>query len=203
MVVHQLEINATGLGITANVSANLGNKVAKILAWNQETFQDEAKAIDLSFLINGVNEVEITTISASDLGVSKITGIWIIEFISDKATNPGRVPAFIIEPSALGIVADLVAYHECVLDKALSMSISNCGASSKKGCTKLENLLLLSTLLESLGDAILFGLFPEAVQIAKNIEELCEICASCPDYNIEVSRGDFGYKTIEGQILKT
>ena len=61
MLIHQLEINTTGLGITASVEANTGNTVERILAWNQQTFQDEAEAIDLSHLINGTDNIEITT----------------------------------------------------------------------------------------------------------------------------------------------
>tara|TARA_R110002126_G_scaffold28834_2_gene95922 strand:+ start:9850 stop:10461 length:612 start_codon:yes stop_codon:yes gene_type:complete len=203
MLIHQLEINTTGLGITASVEANTGNTVERILAWNQQTFQDEAEAIDLSHLINGTDNIEITTISASDLGVSKIVGIWYVEFISSASAQSTRTDEYIIEPSAIGVASDLTIYHECVLDKALDMSISNCGATSKRGCTKPEDFLFLSALLESLGDAILFSLFLEAAQIAKTIESMCETCTSCPDYGIGISVSNYGHKTIEGKIVRT
>lgn len=194
MIVTLLEINAEATAIQAIVSADTGNKITKVLAWNKETYKIETDAVDLSSLLSGVSEDENFVVTNTDLGVSSIIGLWVIEFYSDESATP--------EGPQEGVVVNLVPYHECVVDKAVGISVKNC-REAKNNCGKSSNLLYASTLLDTVGDTILFELINETRQILFTLDELCEVCTNCPEYAGSLSHTGFSYKTISNIIVKS
>ena len=194
MIVTLLELNIDATAIQAIVVANAGNKVTKVKAWNKETYKVELDAVDLSHLLSGINENEDFIISSTDLGVNVINGLWIIEFYSDEIAGA--------ESSQVGTVVNLVPYHECLVDKAVSVVVKNCKVV-KSSCGKDDSLLFASTLLESINDTILFELIDSTRQILFTLDELCEVCDTCPEYATSLSHIGFSYKTVDNIIVKT
>jgi hypothetical protein len=201
MIIQLLEINPLATAINAFVEVSPGNTVVQMLAWNANTYKGNATAIDLSYLLQSVDENESLSISNTALGVDKISGLWAIEF-SSSASPDFRVPTVPIENPQLGIVADVISYYECVLDKVQNINVKNCRVG-KTNCGENESVLFISTLLEALRHTIIFGLIAEAVQIIKTLDELCEICTTCPSYGDNLLHTGYSYKTVDNIIVST
>jgi hypothetical protein len=205
MNIENLSINSAATKIAAKVVANPGNKIIAAYAWNNETYQDTTKAINLSSLLAGISETEDFTITAADLGVETIAGLWMIKFYSDQSVSePWWVNYNVVtaeEVPLMGVVANLVPYNECVMEKALKVTVKNCKVV-KTNCGNLDTLLFSSTLLDTLSSAILFGLLNEAAQIIEALDEVCTVCTLCPDYGASLSSIGFGFKTTNNIITK-
>lgn len=198
MIIQLLEINPLATAINAMVEVSSGNTVVQALAWNVDTYKSKSQAVNLSHLLGGTDETESLVISSAELGVERITGLWAIEF-SSSASPEFRGPQPLIEDPQLGIVANLIPYYECVLDKAQRVAVKNCQVV-KTECGNSDSLLLASTLLDTLKDTLVFGLIDETVQILKTLNELCEVCTICPDYGQELVHAGYAYKTIDNVI---
>lgn len=190
--IDKLFISKDLKNIHVNISSNNNSsKFTKVFIWNSETFRDYSKAIDVSELLSKSSNKEEFLISAETLGVQLINGLYFIEFRNDAKNQ------------TLGVVANLFAYRECLLNKVISIEISGCGhvKSECENCT--QNICLLNTLIDNLGTAILQGFVEEAAKIVKDIEGMCDVCHTCPDYNNTKSfHGEgLGYQIINNEIL--
>jgi hypothetical protein len=192
MIIKYLKIDGDADVILGEVATNDGNGVQAMYAWNSETYKDDAKKIDVSSRLSGNTSLENFTIRAEDLGVNYISGVWAFEFVP---TNDTETPVS-------GTVANFIPYNECILARALECVVKGC-AIQDDDCGNRSVLLQASTLLDTLKTALLFGLVEEAIQIQKVLEDLCEICTNCPDYNPSLYYEGFGVKVVAGKPVTT
>lgn len=67
-------------------------------------------------------------------------------------------------------------YHECLLNKSLSIDIKGCDEVVYNDCPDCEgNLMLTSIILDSVYDSINLGYYDEADDIIVALTDLCEI----------------------------
>jgi hypothetical protein len=191
MVINILSIDSTFTTITCSLSADVGNKVLKVIGWTGDTYLDYNNVIDLTALLSGVDENEDFSITAADMGVESFAGFFAFEVYSDEAVSE--------ESSVIGIVTNFLPYHECMLDKVLSITIKNCEISNDE-CGEKKEVLFISTVLDTLYDTMNFGLYEEAIQIIDTLNDLCEVCAVCPDLGEDLTGTGFGYKTVDNII---
>lgn len=184
ITINELKINDIVDTISVNVTTEIGYAFTKVLVWDSTTFKNTATAIDLSTLLTGASENEVFTIGVVDLNVSKITGIYFVEFTTNE-------PGF---PTILGAVANLIPYHECVMNKLLSSSIDSC-------TTTAPDILYLNVCVETLVFTIQTGFFEEAIKIMKEMDKLCGICGTCPDYSDTLLVNGLGFGTIDNAII--
>jgi hypothetical protein len=193
VTIKLLDLNSAATAITVSVETDqIGHTITKALIWDKNTYNDPTTAIDLTSLLDGTNQTEDFIVSNTVLGVDNIKGLYIMEFTSSEETDNIQT----------GVVANLVPYHECILDKALQTDIKNCSIQ-KPNCKESDNLLFTSTLLDTLYDTILFDLIEESIQIIETLDDLCEVCVNCPDYNVTLAKNGYGYKTIDNLTILT
>jgi len=200
ITINTLQIDELADKITVNVSAPTGNRITRIYAWNSETFKDYSQAIDLSSYIDPSTETQSFSIFAvQNLEVEKITGLWFFEFESDEVVaqddcNPDS-------NKRIGVVANLIPYHECILNKLLATEIEDCKPVIQTDCDECSgNIYYINALLTTLQDAILFGYYEEAIRIVKNLDDLCDICNTCPDYGDTLLVNGLGFSTVNNRV---
>lgn len=201
--INVLQINEFATKIDVNVSTAVGSNITQVLLWDSTTFKNYSKAIDLSSLLEGTTETENFAIDASLIGVKKFSGLYFIEFTSNEVIVPDDCVNNI--NTGLGIVANLIPYHECILDKVMSIEIKGCkqielGGSECSECS--EQLLFINTLLQSVYSSIKFGFYEEAIKILNNLNELCEICNTCPDYGNTLLINGLGFGVQNNSIIQ-
>ena len=207
MNINLLEIHESAAYINASITAGTGNRVAGVYAWNSETYKDAADMINLSSLLDGTTQNEVFTISAADLGTDYISGVWVIDFYANNSTvvPPSGAPKTNLpadEAPVTGVVANLVGYHECVLEKGMNIVVKDC-TILPDNCGNTDSLIFASTLIDLLNQALTFSLIEEAVRIAQALDDVCDICAGCPDYAAGLSNIGYGFKTVNNVITPT
>ena len=143
--------------------------------------------------------MENLVIPAERLGLSYISGLFLLEFTSDEIVDPTECCD---SNNATGVVANFVQYEECILNKAMSAKIDNCNQLVVSDCESCgDNLLYASMFLSSLHAAVRNGFYNEANTIIKQLDEMCEICNTCPNYgNTQIVNGT-GYGTVNNLII--
>lgn len=186
-----MSISQGGLNILVDVNTVAGKKFTKMLLWNSTTYKVEAKAVDLTSLLAGTSENEILSISITDAGVSKFSGMYFIEFTTDEASLNTHT----------GLVANFVKYHECLMDKALQIEVENCSVI-KSECGRDNDLLFITALIESLNTAVIFSLIEEAIAMEDTLNQLCGECTLCPDLGDDaLLLSGMGFKTVNNQVI--
>ena len=193
ILINKLKIDSNGV-IDVDIETVVGNSFTKILVWSAENFQNESKAVDLSYLLSKIGNRETFKIYPSDLQVDAITGLYLIRFYTTETGESG---------STTGLVANLAQYNNCLLDKVLELDITGCnetrGSSSCKECT--EDLYYLQSLLQALDIAIREAYITESVKLVKKIKDFCNICDTCPDYTDTININNFTIG-IENNIIQ-
>ncbi len=177
--INKLRLNETGTQIEVSVTTSIDNTFISFRAWNIDTYKDQSKAINLYGLMDGDSNSEILTITNIDLSTEIISGVWFFEFQSDETIETGD---FVNTNRVIGVVTNLSKYHECILDKLLSINIVDCNISTNNCNSDVNNLYLGNSLLCSLNAAISYAYYEEVVRIVKNLDEICIDCSDCPEY---------------------
>jgi len=191
--LNSITIDQFSSKIDVDVSTDVGNLFTKVLLWKSKDFKKSSKVIDLSQLLQKTNNIESFAISAQDIEMKNVTGLFFIEFFTDEVI----VPEDCVKNSnvSLAVVANLLPYKECVLSKTLSLDIKGCGTG---GC---ESVTLISTLLSTLQTTIKYGFYEEAVKIIESLDELCTDCDNCPDYKNTLLINEEGFGTVNNAII--
>jgi len=195
VIINQLNIDALAENIVVDVATTPGNVFTSILIWTSDTFQVLIDAIDVSSYIVGTDETENILIPASALSLIKLSGLFFIELTTDEVVEPGDCCPDINK--RLAVVSNFIKYHECILNKLLKAEIDECGLKCG-GCDDCEDcaskIVTTQMYLQGLYIAVQQGFYQEAIDIIKILDELCEVCHSCPDYGnaILLAGGGFG-----------
>lgn len=155
-----------------------------LLFWTHNSFKKASEAVNLASLIpTPINDTYVFDITPANVGLTSFAGIFFLEFSLEESTP-------------LISVSNLSIYHECLLSKILNIKIENCKVV-KTGCSDCEDsLFYASVLLDSLYVALNNAYYSEAVDIAKTLDELCEVCHSCPPKdNANINGYGFNYLT--------
>ena len=171
--------------ILVDVSTTLGNKFTRVFLWESSGYKDYAKAVDITNLLSQTSNTESFEVLADVLNREYFTGIFIFEFTTNETENNIKE----------GVVANLIEYYECLINKILKLDIKGCKVTyidECGGCT-LQSLLSISTLINSLKIALQLGYYREANMILLKLEEMCEICSNCPKLGGTASTQDIVY----------
>ncbi len=194
-IINSLKINKNASSIEVDAQIPVDFTESRLLLWDIDTFKDYEKAIDLSSLIKGTDNNAIFDIPSSEVNLKTFSGLFFLEFSELDTTSQEY------GQKVFGLVSNFMNYHECLLNKVLSIDISNCEKidSDCDGCGK--NIYLLSTLISSLEKSIHLNFYSEAISIIRNIETLCDICPTCPDYGEVNLVSGTGYGIENGDII--
>jgi hypothetical protein len=193
ITVNLLQISNTSDSITCNVTTKVGETITGLRVWDSTGYNLSSQAIDLSGLLTQASETENLTITATDLQVSFISGLYIFEITSSEDEDNIYT----------AIVGNFSGYYECLLDKTLKVEIKNCKEFNYGNCPDCEeNLFFVNTLLDALNTALILRYYEEACRIVENLKEMCDLCTECGgDYTFEKTYGT-SYRTENNLVIK-
>lgn len=198
ITINSLKIDQVYENINVDVVTPVGSEIIKMLVFTKDTYKDYSKAIDLSSLLSSTTNTEVLTIPASALGLEKLNGVFFIEFESNEVI----VPTDLIDSNVtLGLVSNFIKYHNCLLERVLTLDIIGC-EQVKEDCVECnKNLPFISTLLQSLNLSITFGNYEESIKILNMLDDMCDICHTCPEYGDTLLLNGLGFGTVDNTII--
>lgn len=204
--INTLQIDTLVKQIDVSISTTEGKIFTKVLAWKAEDFKDYEKALDLSSLLSAVDNVENFSIYPEEnLGVETITGLWFFEFETNEETETDSCS--VNNNTGVGVVSNLIPYFDSITDKLLSIDINGCDPTFTPDCTECQqgvtNIFYVNSLLTSLKYTTQNGYYEEAIKIQKTLEEILEVCNSCPNYTDTLLINGLGFATINNTITST
>lgn len=205
ITINKLRIDDTLKNIEVEVTAGASSaRFTNVFVWTHLTFRDYERAIDVSSLLSGTSSTEVFNISAEILNTTRIDNVYFVEFRTDE--DPTPLDNGLIQNQALGVVANLFQYNECLLNQALGVDASRCGKPDPN-CYECQNsvhkLNLLSSLMSALNAGIVGGFYEDVVKIVREIDKICDRCDSCPDYEetIALNGAGLGYQVIQNEVV--
>jgi len=158
--------------ISLDIEVDAGQTVTKLLVWNQDTYKDPSKQIDLSDLAIEASNVESITIPASDLGESLLTGLYILQVETSNSE------------ASLIATASFTQYYkiQATFIAGIDLSCLSCNAD-------FQNALLFDLYLEGTINALVLGRFQDAIDhLSKlNVISKSSECVDCLDIDPLVS----------------
>tara|TARA_R110002126_G_scaffold2912_2_gene16056 strand:+ start:915 stop:1493 length:579 start_codon:yes stop_codon:yes gene_type:complete len=154
------------LSIDLDVEINSGQTVTRLLLWDQKTYRDPSKSVNLTSLLSGSNNTESIVISASNAGVTKFDGMYFLQI--ETSDSEAVVVATFNMTQYYTVQAKLIAN--------IDLSCLNCN-------TNFQNALLFDLYLEATKQALLLGRYQDAIDnLAKLIITVdTSDCDACND----------------------
>mgnify|MGYP006110350997 FL=1 len=154
------------LSINLDVEINSGQTVTRLLLWDQKTYRDPSKSVNLTSLLSGSNNTESIVISASNAGVTKFDGMYFLQI--ETSNSEAVVVATFNMTQYYTVQAKLIAN--------IDLSCLNCN-------TNFQNALLFDLYLEATKQALLLGRYQDAIEnLAKLIITVdTSDCDACND----------------------
>lgn len=154
--------------IELEVTVNAGQTVDTLLMWDQDTYKDPSRQIDLSSLIVGSGNSESITITASDFGVTSFSGIYFLQI--ETSDLEGVVVATLNLTQYYVVQAKLIAN--------IDLSCLSCNEN-------FQNALLFDMYLEATKQAMYIGRYQDAIKNLKNLlitidTSSCDECNDIP-----------------------
>lgn len=173
--INNLSINNTLTQLSVDVETNTGANITSVLLWNENTFKDYSKAIDLSFKLEEVNNKEIFIVTSTEINLSDFSGIYFLEFTSnyddgDDCTNCQNI--------VIGVVANLNNIKKYLLNSVLELN--DCEDCLKQ--KDFENIIAIDLTTNGLSTALSIGFYEEAIFLYKKLKRLIGPkldCSSC------------------------
>lgn len=195
--INSVVIDELSSKININISAT---ELVQVLFWKHEDFQDYTKAIDVSHLIpENIDGSYTFAINKFDVNLESFNGLFFLEFVFNQEDQEGQCDNE--SNRRIAVAANLISYHECLLNKVLSADINGC-KQKKSNCVECEqNMLYIQVLISSLYSAIRFGFYEEAIRILETLNEMCEICNTCPPYGDTKLINGYGFGTVNNSVI--
>lgn len=154
------------LSIDLDVEINSGQTVTKLLLWDQKTYRNPSKSVNLTSLLSGSTNTESIVISASNAGVTKFDGMYFLQI--ETSDSEAVVVATFNMTQYYTVQAKLIAN--------IDLSCLNCN-------TNFQNALLFDLYLEATKQALLLGRYQDAIDnLAKLIITVdTSDCDACND----------------------
>ncbi|HHY71190.1 MAG TPA: hypothetical protein GX519_06015 [Thermoanaerobacterales bacterium] len=191
-VINLFKVDEAGETFSLELSTTPGNTITQLLFWKVGDFKDYTKAVDFSSKLFMTSETESVVIQASEISESYLSGLYFIEITSSEATDN----------LAIGTATNLYKYHESILNTLMKVKINQCEIVTIDNCgTCAENALYSQALLDTLQIAIQYGFYEEAVQITENLDDILDICHTCPVYEDTILPAGLNYGTVDNSII--
>lgn len=175
--INSVLIDEVGNTISINVS---GTSMGYAELWSCSG-KSESHRINMSTMTPDSEGRYIFDITASEIGVSSFNGLYFMKFYS-KSPNPGTNCCGESNQGLPAVVGNFAPYHECLLNRVLSIDFEGCGKKEDTCSECEEEVYYISALLNSLYSAVRFQRFKEACEIIETLNSFCDMCDICPPY---------------------
>lgn len=158
--------------IDLKVEVNAGETVTQMLLWDEKSYRDPSKSVDLTSLLSGSTNVEDLSITTSSANLSSFTGMYFVQIITSD--SEASVVATFNLTQYFTVQAKLIAN--------IDLSCLSCNSN-------FQNALLFDMYLEAIKQALLVGRYQDAIE---NLSKLIitidtSNCDSCSDIDPIVS----------------
>lgn len=208
ITINTLALNETFDEISVDVTSDVAGGFYKVLFYDNTTFKQTPKAVDLSAKLTTGILNETFTITAADIGITKFVGSFYVEFFHQETCsevgiigggfeipNPGAVNCDGAKTEKIGAVANILPFKECALSKALSMDVEDCEVQDDK------NAFAVQALIDAFNLAFIEGYFEDSARIMNRLNAICRTCSTCPDYDNTVLVNGGSYQTSDNSII--
>lgn len=198
--IETFALNSTFDEITLDITSVDSGEFYKVLFYTKDTFKEALKAIDLSDKLVKASATENLTITAEDVNLTKFLGVYFVEVYfqtdcDDVEINPGEEGCSGDKSQAIGALANLTAYQECLLDKALSINVDSCDIQDG------NNGYAVKTLMDAFDLAFTQKYYQDSIKLIERLDALCKTCSTCPDYGSTVIVSGSSYQTSDDSII--
>lgn len=158
--------------IDIKLEVNAGQTVTELLLWDEATYRDPSKSVDLTSLLAASTNTEEFSITAANAGVSSFTGMYFVQVTTS-------------DPEAVVVATfNLTQYYtvQAKLIANVDLSCLNCN-------TNFQNALLFDMYLEATKQALVIGRYRDAIDNLANLIITVETsnCDDCNDITAVVS----------------
>jgi len=158
--------------IDLKVEVNAGETVTQMLLWDEKSYRDPSKSVDLTSLLSGSTNIEDLSITTSSANLSSFTGMYFVQIITSD--SEASVVATFNLTQYFTVQAKLIAN--------IDLSCLSCNSN-------FQNALLFDMYLEATKQALLVGRYQDAIE---NLSKLIitidtSNCDSCSDIDPLVS----------------
>lgn len=172
ITVKKFSVSNDMLSIDLDVEVGAGQVVSEFLLWDQDSYKDPAKAIDLTSLLSGAGNTETITITAAQAGLTIFDGLYFGQITSDDPLT------------VMVATAALTQYYniESRLVANVDLSCLNCNDN-------FNNALLLDLYITGIRNSLIVGRFQDAIAYLKKIKIIntSAECDSCNEISPVVS----------------
>lgn len=154
--------------IELEASCNLGETIDNIYLWTEETYKDPATKIDLSSKLASATNSESIVITAGDVNVSQLDGMYFLQIETSD------------DEAVIVATANFTQYYiiQAKLVANVDLSCLNCNAN-------FQNAQLFDMYLEATKNSMILGRFQDAIDNLKNLiisidTDSCDECKDIP-----------------------
>lgn len=147
-----------------NITITDASTVTSLLLWNEITYKDYSKAINLTSYLTG-NTTEVIEITLTDLNYRYFSGLYFLEAINSTDISNS-------------VTSELTKYKECIINKLIKHSVCEECLSDKT-----ISLVNAQGLISGLEDAVELGFVDEMLIIIEALNLYCsDDCDTCGNY---------------------
>jgi len=177
ILINNFEILNNGTQLAIDVETDLTYNISSILVWSMDSFKDYTLAIDLTPILEQVNNKEVLIINAADYNVEIFEDI---VFMEVESTFVDIDECAECQSPALGITYNLSRYYNCLMEYLLKFNSDECLTCNDSPSTKMVTTInmLIDTVLKSLE----VGYYVQAITMIAKLKKLCGLnnCKNCP-----------------------
>lgn len=194
--INNLSINNDKTQLSVNVETNLNSTITSAILWNQNTFKDYDKGIDISFKLEQINNKEIFILTNADININDFDGIYFIEFTSDYEEEGCSN----CQNTVIGIAANMNNIKKYILNQVLDLKVC-------QGCPEnndIDNVINIHLSLKTISLALSLGYYEEAIFIYNKLKKLIGPkldCRSCKNLTSPTYINGLNFVTFNNSII--
>lgn len=176
--VNNISISNDGTKLNININTGSTYIITSAKLWTEDTFKDYNLVKDLNYKLEQINNKEIFTVTAIELGLSSFNGIYFLELQSNEPIDDECTTC--VDP-ILVVVTNLNQYYRCMSELVLKASICQDNVFSREVCddSAVNKALTIHLFIDSVNQCLELGQFTEAIDLMKSIKKLCNKCSNC------------------------
>jgi hypothetical protein len=198
--INKFQISDDFLSFDLNAYTNEDSNIVSAKLWNQNTFKSYDLAIDLNDYLEGVNENEIFTVNAVDIGVNSFRGIWFIELETDYEEQE---PCSNCSNTVIAVAVNLNDFKHYILDLILHLNV--CEDIFKCNGEMINKIINLQIILEGICTSLSYGYYEEAIFLYTKFYKMyisqTEDCATCRKLKTPVEKTGLNYGTFNNTLI--
>jgi hypothetical protein len=186
------KVNSDASALTVIANAPSGNLIQTVKLWTQDTFKDYSQALDFTSKLEQISNTESFTITASEIGVTTLDGIYFIELVDDS--EPGECLG--CDQAVMGVATDFARFQFCLSEFLCKLQYGCVGCDAE-----LHKALTMNMYIDGLRNMLQLGNWTTAISFWKNLNRACSsTCVECCNLSAIQKKG-LGFQTLGNNLI--